>query len=45
VGKDLVDLAGQVEGHLGPDRLGDVLEVGAVALGEDDLLEAGPAGR
>src|SRR5918994_3387007 len=44
VGKDLVDLAGQVEGHLGPDRLGHALEGGAVALGEDPLLEAGPVG-
>src|SRR5829696_5931534 len=42
--EDLVDLAGQVEGHLLPDRLGDVLQVGAVALGDDDLLEAGPVG-
>src|SRR4029450_1802525 len=44
VSQDLVDLAGQVEGHLGPDRLGDVLEVGAIALGQDDLLEPGPVG-
>src|SRR4029450_9713772 len=36
VGQDLVDLAGQVEGHLGTDRLGDVLEVGAGAVGEGD---------
>src|SRR5215211_6325733 len=44
VGQNLVDLAGQVEGHLLADRLRHVLEVGAVALGEDDLLEAGPVG-